>query len=154
MFKVTTSPVDIEKIANMLGFKVVLFDFPDNISGVIRIVNNIKVIGVNVNHPNVRQRFTIAHEIGHYLSGHENFSHKEKTFVDNVDKNNRYFDPQWRQEEEADEFAAELLMPNFLLKKDMSENHLDVSALAIKYNVSEQSMWIQLINHKLVYQTK
>lgn len=95
--------------------------------------------------PEVRQRFSVAHKLGHYLSGHENFSH-EKTFID---RDKKYLDPQHRQEEEADEFAAELLMPESMLKTDVLFNKLDASALAKKYNVSEQAMWIQLINLKL-----
>ena len=80
------------------------------------------------------------------MSGHESFTHEKKIFVE-PDK--KYLDPQHRQEEEADEFAAELLMPESMLKKDMLENKFDTATLAKKYNVSEQAMWIQLINLKL-----
>ena len=147
MFKITKPPINVEQIANMLGFKVVPFKFPDSVSGVIRTINQVKAIGVNNKHSKVRQKFTIAHELGHYLSGHENFSHEEKTFVD---KDKKYMDPHWRQEEEADEFAAELLMPEFMLKNDVLVNKLDPTALASKYEVSEQAMLIQLVNLKLI----
>ncbi|MBI2195636.1 MAG: ImmA/IrrE family metallo-endopeptidase [Candidatus Levybacteria bacterium] len=146
MYRITEPPVDVEKVANLLGFQVVPFDFPDTTSAVIRIKDTSKVIGVNKNQVDVRQRFSLAHELGHYLSGHENFTHEKKMFVE-PDK--KYLDPQHRQEEEADEFAAELLMPEPMLKKDVLENKLDTAALAKKYNVSEQAMWIQLINLKL-----
>lgn len=152
MFKITILPIDVEKIANLLDFKVLLFDFPETMSGVIKIQEAKKVIAVNKNMPVVRQRFTIAHELGHYLSGHSNFSHERETFVD-PDK--KYLDPRHRDEEEADEFAAELLMPDYLLKKDVLENKLSATELAKKYEVSEQAMWLQLINLKLaVYQAE
>jgi hypothetical protein len=36
-----------------------------------------------------------------------------------------------------------------MIKKDVLEGKLDAVALAKKYEVSEQSMWLQLINLKL-----
>lgn len=147
MFKFTEPPVNVISIAEGLGFKVVPHDFPDTMSATIFLENNIKAIGVNKNHPNVRQSFSIAHELGHYLSGHEDFSYERKTFIE---KDKRYLDPHHRDEEEADEFAAELLMPDFMLKRDVLENKLDISALSKKYEVSEQAMTIQLVNLKLL----
>lgn len=146
MYKIIEPPVDVIKISNLLGFKVVLFDFPETMSAVIRIEGTKKVIAVNKNKPEVRQRFSIAHELGHYLSGHDNFSHERETFVD---RDKKYLDPHHREEEEADEFAAELLMPEFMLKKDVLENKLDAVSIANKYDVSEQAIWLQLINLKL-----
>lgn len=146
MYHVTEPPIDVTKIANLLGFKVVPFDFPETMSAVIKIEGTKKIIAFNKNQPEVRQRFSISHELGHYLSGHDNFSHERETFVD---RDKRYLDPHHREEEEADEFAAELLMPEGMLKKDVLENKLDAVTLAKKYNVSEQAMWIQLINLKL-----
>jgi len=143
MFSVKDAPVDVERIAKLLGFKVVPFDFPDSMSAVIRIEGSSKVIGVNKNHAVVRQRFSIGHELGHYLSGHENFTHEKKIVVE-PDK--KYLDPHYRQEQEADEFSAELLMPENLLKIDVMVNKLDPGSLATKYNVSEQAMMIQLLN--------
>ena len=103
MYKISEPPIDVIKIANMLGFQVIPFDFPDTTSAVIRIKGSSKVIGVNKNQAGVRQRFSIAHELGHFLSGHENFTHEKKIVVE-PDK--KYLDPQHRQEEEAEEQAA------------------------------------------------
>lgn len=146
MYKIKHPPVNVEKIANLLGFKVVTFDFPETISGFIKIVEGKKIIVTNQNHPEVRRRFSISHELGHYLSGHDNFSHDQGTIID---KSKKYLDPHFREEKEADDFAAELLMPEFMLKRDVLENKLDVTSLKKKYNVSEQAMWLQLINLKL-----
>lgn len=146
MYRVSTSPVDVVDIAGKLGFKVSPFPFPDTISAVIRTEGSKKVIGVNQKHPETRQRFSIAHELGRYLSGHENFSHEHNIFVD---RDKKYLDPHHRDEEEADEFAAELLMPEYMLKVDVLEKKMSAPDLANKYNVSEQAMWIQLINLKL-----
>lgn len=146
MYRIIEPPIDVEKIATLLDFKVIPFDFPETMSAVIKIDGTKKVIAFNKNKPEVRQRFSIAHELGHYLSGHNNFSHEKEVFVD---REKKYLDPYHRDEEEADEFAAELLMPETILKKDVLENRLDAATLAKKYNVSEQAMWLQLINLKL-----
>lgn len=146
IYRVVDAPVDVNRIAKLLGFEVITFDFPEEVSAVIRIKDSTRAIGINQNHARTRQRFSTAHEIGHYLSGHENFSHEKKIVVD-PDK--KYLDPQYQSEQEADEFAAELLMPESMLKIDVLEKNLEIEELAKKYEVSEQAMLIQLINLKL-----
>jgi len=143
MMGVKEPPVDVNKVSERLGFRVIPFDFPDDTSAVLLIEGTVRSIGVNRRHAPVRQRFSAAHELGHYLSGHEDFSGEYHL---KVEDRTLYEDPEYRQELEANEFAAELLMPNFMLKKDVQHIGLDVPALAQKYKVSEQAMWIQLIN--------
>lgn len=147
MFKIAAPPVNVIFIAGGLGFKVVPYDFPKTISAKIFVEGEIKAIGVNKNDPKVRQSFSVAHELGHYLSGQEDYSYEEKGIAG---KEKVYLDPQHHDEEEADEFAAELLMPDFMLKKDVVEEKLDIPSLANKYGVSEQSMTIQLVNLRLL----
>jgi Zn-dependent peptidase ImmA (M78 family) len=136
-------PVDVNMVSDRLGFRVIPFDFPDDTSAVLLIEGKVRSIGVNSRHGIVRQRFSVAHELGHYLSGHEDFSGEHHL---KIEGRPIYEDPEYRQELEANEFAAELLMPRFILKKDVQEIGLDITALAQKYKVSEQAMWIQLIN--------
>ncbi len=147
MFHAGDAPVDVKLIAQKLGFQVVPFEFPDTMSAVVRIYEDgKKVIGVNKKQSEVRQRFSIAHELGHYLSGHESYNHDQIV----IDPERRYQDPSFQVEQEADEFAAELLMPSRLLKKDFDGSPSSITSLAKKYNVSEQAMWIQVINLELV----
>lgn len=146
MYRVTEPPVDVINISNRLGFTVIPFDFPETMSAVIKIEGDKKIIAVNKNKPEVRQRFSIAHELGHYLSGHDNFSHENET---HVERDKKYLDPHHREEEEADEFAAELLVPESMVKNDVLVNKLDAVTLAKKYNVSQPAMWLQLINLEL-----
>jgi Zn-dependent peptidase ImmA (M78 family) len=90
-------------------------------------------IGFNANHPWVRNRFTIAHEIGHLVLGHVcNKNASSKT-----------------NEKEADLFASYLLMPKDLLKKDflLTPSQKD---LAKKYIVSESAMTIRLMESKIL----
>lgn len=143
MFKIINPPVNVISIAEKLGFKIVPYDFPKTMSAKIFIEGTIKAIGINKNDPKVRQSFSIAHELGHYLSGHKDYSYEEKNLQI---KEKIYLDPQHHDEEEANEFAAELLMPEFMLKKHVIGTKLDIPYLANKYGVSEQAMTIQLVN--------
>lgn len=139
----TKAPVDINRIAGILGFTILPFPFSDKRRGVILIEGNMKTIGVNKNHSTALQRFTVAHELGHYLNGHQ---HYEKTFVDDE---SRFYDPYFQQEKDADAFAAELLMPKDFLVKDLAEIGLDIDELAKRYQVSEQALWIRLTSLRL-----
>lgn len=143
MAEITKPPVDVNRIAEELGFTVVPYPFPEKRKGMIHIGGGDKVIGVNENHPKNMRRFTIAHEIGHYLCGHQ---HYENTFIDDE---KRYFDPHFHQEREADIFAAELLMPKEWLEENIKQRGIDALELAKIYEVSEQAMWIRLTSSGL-----
>ncbi|MDD2208754.1 MAG: ImmA/IrrE family metallo-endopeptidase [Bacilli bacterium] len=135
-------PVPIEKIAELFNLKVVPYSkFHDSISGVIIQQEDLNVVGVNSNHAIVRQRFSIAHELGHYLLGHDSTKMVDTTF-----------DVSTNKEQQANEFAAELLMPLDLLKKDI-ENHpreYDIPALAKRYDVSAQAISVRLLQTGLI----
>ena len=144
---INTAPISLDLVCEKLGFKIIPYEFPDSMSALFIIEGNIKAIGVNKNHPRVRQRFSLAHELGHFVSGHEDFNHEE---VAHIDREKKYLNRFHRMEEEADEFAAELLMPEFILKNDYHTSSGEIEDLAKKYEVSQQAMTIQLINLKLL----
>ena len=64
-------PIDIEKLINFLGIKIE--NKPDftkmKVLGSIRIENDEPIIWINkiANQLNERRRFTLAHELGHYM---------------------------------------------------------------------------------------
>ncbi len=141
---IVAPPVNVEQIAKLLGFKVVPYDFDDpTISGMLVMEDEVRAIAVNRAQHRHRQRFTVAHEIGHFLAGHEDYDATD--FVDQkrfyVDENFANHDP---KEQEANEFAAELLMPSHMLKSDLAAGRKDAQQLAQRYQVSEQALWIQL----------
>ncbi len=138
MARIIESPVDVNKVASILGFRVLPYPFPDKLKGKVTIIDGTKIIGVNSNHLLSIQRYTIAHELGHYLNGHE---HCEKNSSNNE---NPYADHYFQQEREADLFAAELLMPKDFLESDLSILGLNIEKLTKKYEVSEQALWIRL----------
>ena len=137
---ITSPPIPIERVAELFSIKIFPYpNFPDNISGTIINQKESAVIGVNSNHAVARQRFTIAHELGHFLLGHEL---GEKIIDDVFDKPND-------KEREANEFAAELLMPKDFLKQDVIKK-IKIPDLARRYAVSEQAISIRLLKTGLI----
>ncbi len=143
MAHIAQAPIDVQVVAEKLGFKVIPFAFPNQRKGMVVIQEDIKAIGINEKHPKTLQRYTVAHELGHYLNGH---AHYENQFIDDETK---YYDHQFQQEREADLFAAELLMPKDFLEKDLAQLGLDIPKLLEKYEVSEQALWIRLTSLNL-----
>jgi len=138
---VVKAPIPIEKVASLFSLEIVYYPkFPNSISGAIIKDEDLHAIGVNENHPKVRQRFTIAHELGHYIMGHDENTILDDTFDKNTDK-----------EREANKFAGELLMPYDLLKSDIEKEICDIPSLAKKYEVSEQAMSIRLLETNFIH---
>ena len=99
--------IDVEAIAAKLRISLIPRELPDDVSGVFFRKDSELFMGVNKNHNEHRQRFTIAHEIGHYKLHATETLHYDKNEVDTV-----YFranDVSNLEEVEANHFAAELL---------------------------------------------
>jgi len=137
-------PVPVERVAELFSLKIVYYSkFPDSVSGAIIQEEGLNAIGVNSNHPKVRQRFTIAHELGHYIMGHD-----DTRIIDDT------FDKPTNKEQEANKFAAELLMPRNMLKRDIEEKEYDIPMLAKRYEVSEQAISVRLLETALINNIK
>lgn len=143
-FGITEAPIPIFEIANACGYSTEAFNPMrldkkyQKVSGVISI-NDMKII-YNQNDAPVRVKFTIAHELGHAILKHE--LPKGVSFH----MRSAIFDPEISDvEKEADEFAAELLVPELLLRKALSEakntreiaEDFDVSTLVISRRIKE-----------------
>lgn len=141
-------PVSPRLVAERLGVPVFDWELPDEISGVFVQENGRIAIGVNAHHPSVRQHFTIAHELGHCL-------HKagRSVFVDFtlIEAAPWAEDTEHRKEEaRANQFAAALLMPRTWIVGDVKDLGVDLALLAKRYGVSEQALWLRLLNLRLV----
>ena len=133
--------IDLEKIAAFHNIRIEYHDFSDNISGVFFKKNNKLFLGVNSYHSENRQRFTIAHEIGHYILHTDDILHH-----DDEKMHFRADKIQSSEETEANFFAAEILMPALLIEKCV-ENDIDyVDELAKCFNVSQDAMRYRLTN--------
>lgn len=63
-------PVKISALCRQMGIKLKYYIPMDNNGGKAELINGTAVIFVNENDEPERQRFTIAHELGHILLGH------------------------------------------------------------------------------------
>ncbi|MBQ7607620.1 MAG: ImmA/IrrE family metallo-endopeptidase [Desulfovibrionaceae bacterium] len=86
-------------------------------------------IYLNTNQPLMRRRFTVAHELGHYIMGH---STRERN------KDEQYNDI------EANRFAAALLMPAPAVKDCVFRKRMLTRNMAEYFGVSTKAMIIRL----------
>lgn len=150
-FKLSNFPIDIEQIATMKNVIVSFELFQEELSGIlVKKANKTPVIGVNRSHSKTRQRFTIAHEIGHLL-----MNHSGELFVDQsvMRRDNRSAEGTDQQEIEANQFAAEILMPEQMVievfrdKKLKKKNFVEmVDEMASMFKVSPKAMEFRLVN--------
>lgn len=101
-------PIAIGAIAGALEIDVLSSVLPSSISGQIRLRNEDKLyeIKVNLADPPVRQRFTVAHEIAHYLLHRKEIDGDGIT--DTILFRSKLSD---KKEAEANKLAAMLLLP-------------------------------------------
>lgn len=143
---------DINKLVKTLKIDLVkkVFDFDSDISGLLAISNDKVIISVNTLEDPKRQRFTIAHELGH-LKLH---SKEQPVFIDKAPKvmyrNNASTTGEIHKEREANAFAAALLMPKNLIADVIDNCDYDgndvIKFLAKEFKVSEQAMSFRLSN--------
>ena len=136
------APVDVLAIANDLKIKVYKSE-GETLSG--KIVKSKKLGGesgyaifVNSSHPKQRQRFTIAHEIAHFLL------HKEEIGDGIVDDALYRSGLKNKLEIEANQLAAEILMPWHLVNDAMDKDIKSLQDLADIFQVSETAMAIRI----------
>lgn len=144
---VEQEPVDVIDVAHALGARVQYEVADHELSGVLyRSHDSLPIIGVNGRHHLNRQRFTIAHEIGHLLL------HDEPIFIDHVFRRDQLsseaVDP---REMEANGFAAALLMPKEFVLRSVKGERLPlrsdvVEGMAARFGVSSQAMAFRLEN--------
>lgn len=142
-------PVRLHTVADALDVPVYDWWFPDEISGVFFSEDSVVAVGVNEQHPYVRQRFTTAHEFGHAVFESErdlfvDFAGTDATAIEDNGGSNS------SSERKANRFAAALLMPRDWIERDVSTYGPDLTLLAKRYEVSEQALWFRLLNLKLV----
>ncbi|KAA6405516.1 hypothetical protein DPQ22_04210 [Candidatus Tokpelaia sp.] len=121
-YRITKPPIDPEAIAEEMGVDVRYADFsPDiskKISGFIRFnrdSGNAPQIIVNKAVSPRRKIFTIAHELGHYLL-HRDYAEDDNRYQV-MPRSNFYPEGKPPEEQEADCFAANLLVPEDMLRK-------------------------------------
>jgi Zn-dependent peptidase ImmA (M78 family) len=157
-FAVRTAPVPVDKIARGLGAQLRFSPLDEELSGMIYISGGTPVIGINSLHRPNRQRFSIAHEIGHLvLHGHliSGKVHVDKEFRVQLVTLNRDATSALGTEKievEANQFAAELLMPTDWFLQALEgkpfdiDNEGPIDELARKFRVSRQALEYRIRN--------
>lgn len=153
-----TLPIDLDLVRQMLpdtplGRGTVIKEPADltwnsSEGALVRNPKNEREWGIFVN-PNarpVRKRFTIAHELGHFIL------HRATQASFNCDKESVHagIDALKQIEREADDFASNLLMPGDMLRDRISGKRIDfrlAGALAEEFGVSLEAMCIRLVKY-------
>ncbi len=147
-------PVPVERIAKALGALVRYWEFEEELSGMVYVRRSKPIIGVNSLHHQNRQRFTIAHEIAHLILHSEAIGdvvHVDKQFNVLMRDANSATGTQ-RMEMEANSFAAELLMPTFLLVPMLRKKGYDIDdegpleELSQRFRVSKLALEYRIQN--------
>lgn len=155
-------PIPVEKIAQKYS-RVVREPLPADVSGMLVPLpasggKSRWVIVVNANDPPVRQRFTIAHELGHLLIHKYATPHADGRYQVRF-RNEESATGGIREEIEANQFAAELLMPEREVRRLATKLRLDVvdssadkeavrklSGVAKRFQVSVQALSFRIAN--------
>lgn len=132
VFYPKNSLLDIAEVSGVKVYVEDLTEIGDNVSGAI-LYKDPKTkkeasIFINKKMSGRRQRFTLAHELGHF------FLHngEVKLRIDDLD----YSKDNHNEETEANYFAASLLMPKDILKRKLDEG-LSIEQLSEYFDVSE-----------------
>ena len=132
-------PIPVVDIAIEMGLMVYKSNsWPDHISGLIRKEKDRYAIYTNAKHPRTRRRFTIAHELGHYVLHRDAIG---EGITDDALYRSRLSGPLERQ---ANRFAANLLMPWDLVVEATNQGIDTVEKLAAKFEVSRSAMSVRL----------
>ncbi|ASY75467.1 ImmA/IrrE family metallo-endopeptidase [Pectobacterium polaris] len=134
---VKTHPLDVSKLTALLGIVMRLEPMEGENSGSLRKEKNGGwVMTINSLHHPHRQRFTIAHEIGHFIR----HAVQMDLFVDTVFFRNEESN---KMEVEANKFAAELLMPEKEFTRYIETESRNVSDIANYFQVSSMAVRIR-----------
>lgn len=154
-YKLMDTPINLSSLAKKMKIKIEHQDLSDDVSGFLLKKDGKNIIGVNENHPAVRRRFTVAHEIGHYkLHNVESpifvdyfyrgsmlrTKESEKIYRSTHKSNNP------AMEKQANFFAANILMPKKLIQYEIEKLNDSLSyddklyKLSDVFEVSTQAM--------------
>jgi Zn-dependent peptidase ImmA (M78 family) len=141
-------PVKLGKLARELGVSdIKVSSMRTGVSGQIMREGSHYVIRINRNEARERQRFTIAHELAHFLLHRDIIDRSPDGITDNVLY--RSGEPE-QIEYDANRLAADLVMPMSLVEKKLKDEYgglvtdATIESLASVFEVSKAAMEIRL----------
>lgn len=129
-FSINEPPVPVDRLAAKLDILVRIIDLPRGVDARLRTREGQCIIELAAGQAHVRHRFSIAHELGHHLLGHQ---HGEVELA----------------ERQANIFAGALLAPPTWLRRDVG-NGMTAEVLAARYQVSRDVLFIALKDARLL----
>lgn len=138
--QVSELPVSVSRICHNMRIPIKLYDSDDDNSGYSILTKSGPVIFVKAYEPSTRQRFTVAHELGHILLNHVGIYflvNREPSKTDNP------------IEQAANVFASRLLAPACVL---WGLNVRDSKMIAELCQISEQSAEFRQQRMEVLYE--
>jgi Zn-dependent peptidase ImmA (M78 family) len=157
--RISSAPIPLEDIFTHLGITVVRNNLGEGVSGILIIENGKGTIGFNPADAKTRQRFTMAHELGHFVLHRQLESEVfiDRDFIVKYRSEKDYTVLEARQEQEANIFAAALLMPKDMLKSEFEKKEYAnlkerafIDKMAKVFDVSSQAMTYRIANANLI----
>ena len=146
---ISTNPIDIKSVIEKI-FKIHIYetDLGKEVSGFLEKKGATWEIYLNKYESEVRKRFTLAHELGHYIYHRNKYAESGKYLHDNI-----YFRAEQNMSEDeikANEFAASLLMPEEAFKNAVKSGCRKIIDLAGKFNVSTAAVKYRAYKLKMI----
>lgn len=148
-----TAPVPVEKLIKRRDIRVQFSPLDQELSGMALVKDGVALIGVNaLHHPN-RQRFTMAHELGHHVMHRtyiEGTVHVDKGFAI-LRRDTLATQGTDKMEIEANAFASELLIPRDLIEPIIDAGDIDLDdvdrlqTIAKRFKVSLSALQYRLL---------
>ena len=143
-------PVPLGSICEKLGVDFCSEEMSDDLSGLISYEDGKYSLKVNDAHSILRKRFTVAHELGHYLL-HQDILKKEGKILERSVKKTPTEIDGVKREREANEFAAELLMPEkHFIERYREFQYAVLEQLSEYFAVSVAAVRVRLLNLGIV----
>jgi len=133
------TPVDLDGMARALGVDVVTDPtLPEGIAGKIERADRGYRITLNGREGRRRQRFTLAHELAHFILHRDLI---DDGITDSVMYRSRMSD---EIESQANRFAADLLMPASAMRALWRQGIKSFAGMAAKFDVSTEAARIRM----------
>jgi Zn-dependent peptidase ImmA (M78 family) len=131
-------PVDVDALAQALGLHVTYVLLSDHLAGSISKAGDAYEIKVNKQHYRNRQRFTLAHEIAHFVL--------HRDMIGNGVTDNKLYRSHLSNyhETQANRLAADILMPKAQVELIFLHSGRSVEKCAMQFEVSRSAMEIRL----------
>ena len=146
IYNIKEPPVDIKFILQKEGIEYQEVDyFPDDVDALIIPFEGRMIAAVNKNQHTNRQRFSLAHELCHFLLHQDRSVLEERITIDSPPLRDEFHGKDV-YESEADSFANELLVPLPFLK-EVYKDGMTALDLAQVFQVSEHVTSISVTTH-------